>query len=254
MSTLAVGPPGGTTANEGKEGHLHVFATGSVTGPLRRAAQAFVLLHEEATFELTVSGSSKLLPRMLEWQEGDLICGGSEAVIDSAIMYGCVLERTVRPVGARDTAILFPNGNPADIKGLKDLARDDVRIGVAMQGSLQGLWEAVSLRAGMFEAIRDNVRDVSAGSSDLMGVLARREIDAAIGWASAALLAPERIETVPIRKEWCAWRTTSVGITPWSDKRPLAEEFIKFNRSPEGTEIWRKFGWKSLWDAKVEVV
>lgn len=237
---------------EGKENQLHVFATGSVTGPLRRAAQAFVLLHEDATFELTVSGSSKLLPRMLEWQEGDLICGGSEAVIDAAIMYGCVLERTIRPIGARDSAILVPNGNPAGVQGLKDLTRDDVRVGVTMQGSLQGLWEAVALRAGMFEAIRDRARDVSQGSSDLMGVLARREIDAAIGWASTAMLAPERIETKPIKPEWCAWRTTSVGITPWSELRPLAEEFIKFNRSPEGIEIWRKFGWKSIHDARID--
>ena len=233
--------------------HLHVFATGSTTGPLRRAAQAFVLLHEGASFEFTASGSVKILQRMLDWREGDLVCGGSEAVMDAALMYGCVLAPTIRPLGARDSAILVPNGNPAEIKGLKDLTRDDVRVGVAMQGSLAGIWEEVALRAGMFEAIRDRIRDVSVGSSDLMGVLARREIDAAIGWASAALLAPERIETIPIKPEWCSWRTTSIGITPWSDRRPLAEEFAKFLRSAYGRKIWEKFGWKPLKEAKVKV-
>jgi accessory colonization factor AcfC len=239
------------TATVGPEGTLHVFATGSVTGPLRRAAQAFVLLHEDTSFEFTAAGAGKLLPRMLEWQEGDLICGGAEVVMDSAIMYGCVIGLTIRPLGVRDSDILVPNGNPAEVKGLKDLSRDDVRVGVAIQGSLEGVWESVALRAGMFEAIRSRITDVSIGSSDLMGVLARREIDAAIGWASSALLAPERIETVPIRPEWCTWRTTSIGITPWSKRRPLAEEFIKFNRSPEGQEIWHKFGWKQLKQARV---
>jgi accessory colonization factor AcfC len=241
------------TATEGAGETLHVFATGSVTGPLRRAAQAFVLLHEETSFEFTASGANKLLPRMLEWQEGDLICGGSEEVMDSAIMFGCVIGLTIRPIGARDSAILVPNGNPAAVKDLKDLTRDDVRVGVAKQGSLQGVWEAVSLRAGMFEDIRGRITEVSVGSSDLMGVLARREVDAAIGWASSALLAPERIETVPIDPRWCTWRTTSMGITPWSKRRPVAEEFIKFNRSPEGQEIWQKFGWKELKAAKVDV-
>ena len=240
------------TADPGASGHIHVFSTGSVTGPLRRAAQAFVLLHEHASFELTVAGSRKLLPRMLEWQEGDLMCGGSEAVMDAAIMYGCVLKGTIRPLGARDSAILVPNGNPAEIAGLKDLSRDDVRVGASYQGSLEGVWEEVALRAGMFEALRDRVGTVAEGSADLLGILARREIDASIGWASAALLAPERIETVPIRPEWCAWRTTSIGITPWSESGPLAEEFIKFMRSPDGQDIWRKFGWKRLKDARIK--
>jgi len=240
------------TATEGAGETLHVFATGSVTGPLRRAAQAFVLLHENTSFEFTAAGASKLLPRMLEWQEGDLICGGSEAIMDSAIMFGCVIGLTTRPLGARDAAILMPNGNPAAVSGLQDLTRDDVRVGVAKQGSLAGVWESVALRAGMFEAIRGRITDVSTGSSDLMGTLARREVDAAIGWASSALLAPERIETVPIRPEWSTWRTTSMGITPWSKRRPLAEEFVQFNRSPEGQEIWHKFGWKQLKDAKVD--
>jgi molybdate transport system substrate-binding protein len=238
-----------TRAPNGRRNHLHVFATGSVTGPLRRAAQAFVLLHEGATFEFTAAGAGKLLPRMLEWQEGDLICGGSEAVLDGAIMYGCVLDRTIRPVGARASAILVPNGNPAGIRGLEDLTRDDVRVGVAMQGSLEGIWEAVALRAGLFEAIRERVQEVATGSSDLMGVLARREIDASIGWTSAALLAPERIETVPITPELCSWRTTSMGVTPWTEKK----EFVKFNRSPEGLEIWQKFGWQPLMAAKLDI-
>jgi len=239
------------TATEGAGETLHVFATGSVTGPLRRAAQAFVLLHEDVSFEFTAAGASKLLPRMLEWQEGDLICGGAEGVMDSAIMFGCVIGLTIRPLGARDSAILVPNGNPAAVSGLEDLTRDDVRVGVAKQGSLQGIWEAVALRAGMFEAIRGRITDVSTGSSDLMGTLARREVDAAIGWASSAMLAPERIETIPIEPEWRTWRTTSMGISPWSKRRPMAEEFVKFNRSPEAQVIWHKFGWKPLKDAKV---
>ena len=121
-----------------------------------------------------------------------------------------------------------------------------------MQGSLEGVWESVALRAGLFEAIRERVRTVAEGSSDLMGILARREIDAAIGWASAAQLAPERIETLPIRPAWCVWRSTSIGITPWTERSELAKEFIAFLRSPEGGEIWNKFGWRPTKEAKVD--
>jgi molybdate transport system substrate-binding protein len=206
-------------------------------------------LQEDVTFDITVAGSRKLLPRMLEWQEGDLLCGGSESVMDAAIMYGCVLTRTIRPLGSRDSAILVPNGNPAEIRNLKDLTRDDVRVGVSMQGSLEGLWEDVALRAGLFEGIRERVLTVAEGSSDLIGILAKREIDAAIGWTSAAMLAPERIEWLPIREEWKSWRSTSIGISPWCKDRALATEFVRFLRSPDGIEIWTKFGWKSLKEA-----
>ena len=116
------------TASDGTGDTLHIFATGSVTGPLRRAAQAFVLLNEDTSFEFTGAGASKLLPRMLEWQEGDLILGGAEGVMDSAIIFGCVIGLTIRPLGARDSAILVPNGNPAAVSSLSDLTRDDVRV------------------------------------------------------------------------------------------------------------------------------
>ncbi len=200
--------------------------------------------------EMTVAGSRKLFPRMLEWREGDIVCGGSGSVMDAAIMYGCVLDSSVRPVGVRDAAILVPNGNPADVKGLKDLTRDDVRVCVPMQGSLEGVWENVALKAGLFDAISARVEVVAEASSDMMGILAKREVDAAIGWGSMALLAPEKVEAVPIEKKWSSWRVTSVGITPWCQKTGLAEAFVHFLRSADGEGIWRKFGWKPLDEAK----
>jgi accessory colonization factor AcfC len=232
--------------------HLHVFATGSTTGPLRRAAQAFVLLSEEATFDLTVAGSRKLFERMIHWKEGDLVCGGSHAIMNAAVMFGCVLQPTLRPLGVREASILVPNGNPADVRSLKDLARPDVRVGVCIQGSLEGIWEGVALRAGLFEDIHKRVTAVAQGSSDLMAILAKREVDAAIGWSSAAFLAPERIETIVIKPEWRCHRVTGIGITPWCEKMDLAREFIDFLVGPDGQEIWLKFGWKPIDAAKVD--
>jgi accessory colonization factor AcfC len=211
-----------------------------------------VLLREDATFDLTVAGSRKLYERMIEWQEGDLVCGGSQSVMDAAVTVGCVLQPTLRPLGVRESALLVPNGNPADIKSLNDLVRPDVRVGVCMQGSLEGVWEGVALRAGLFEGIRGRITEVADGSSDLLASLARREVDAAIGWASASLLAPERIESMPIRPEWRCHRVTGIGISPWCGYNELAEEFIDFLTSPEGMDIWLKFGWKPIEAAKVD--
>jgi accessory colonization factor AcfC len=233
------------TVTRGGARHLHVFATGSTAGPLRRAAQAFSL-KEDTTFEVTVGGTVKLITRMCEWREGDLFCGGSESSIDTAIMFGAALSDSIRPLGVRETVVLVPNGNPAEIGALRDLTRKDVRVGVANQGSLANIWEEVALKAGHYHSIRARITNVAGGSSDLLAVLARREIDAAIGWASFALLAPERVEMVPIASEWCAWRCTSVAATPWSDDKELAKSFIDFLISEEGQEFYRKFGWKSL--------
>jgi accessory colonization factor AcfC len=243
---------GGPTDGPGGENHLHVFATGSTTGPLRRAAQAFVLLSEGTTFDLTVAGSRKLYERMIQWKEGDLVCGGSESVMDAAVMFGCVLQPTLRPLGVREASILVPNGNPADIRSLEDMTRPDVRVGVCIQGSLEGVWEGVALRAGLFEGIRKRVTAVAEGSSDLMAILAKREVDAAIGWSTAALLGPERIETLEIRPEWRCHRVTGIGITPWCEALDLAREFVDFLVGPEGQEIWFKFGWKPIKAARVD--
>jgi accessory colonization factor AcfC len=118
-----------------------------------------------------------------------------------------------------------------------------VRVGVSSGGSLANLWEEVALRSNLFHTMRRRVTSVAMGSSELIAVLARREVDASIGWASFALLAPERVELVPIPPEWCSWRVTSVGVTPWTERKALA--------SAEGQDIFHKFGWKALDAARV---
>ena len=232
------------------EKHLLAFATGSTTGPLRRAAQAFVL-QEDVNLDVTVGPSDKLVPQMCERHAGDLFCGGCGASMDAAMVYGAMLADSIQHLGARETVILVPNGNPAEIGGLRDLTRRDVRIGVSSVGSLANLWEEVALRANMFHTMRKRITSVSIGSSELITVLARREVDASIGWASIALLAPERVEMVPIPPEWCSWRVTSIGITPWSADRELARRFIDFLVSAEGQHVYQKFGWKPIDAAKV---
>ncbi len=239
-----------TTPERVGEKHLHAFATGSTTGPLRRAAQAFVL-QEDVDLEVTVGSSNKLVPQMCESRQGDLFCGGCSAAMDAAMLFGAVLSDSIQHLGARETVILVPNGNPAEIEGLRDLTRRDVRIGVSSVGSLANLWEAVALRANMFHTMRKRITSVSIGSSELITVLARREVDASIGWASIALLAPERVEMVTIPPEWCAWRVTSIGVTPWSHDRERARRFIDFLVSTEGQHVYQKFGWRPIEAAKV---
>lgn len=209
------------------------------------------MLQEDASVEVTVGPSDRLIPRMCEWRQGDLFCGGCSGSLDAAVVYGAVLAETVQPLGARDTVILVPNGNPAEIGGLRDLTRKDVRIGVSSTGSLANLLEEVALRANLYHTMSKRVSNVAIGSSELLAVLARREVDASIGWASFALLAPERVEMVPIPTEWCSWRVTAIGVTPWSLHKELAGRFIQFLASAEGQEIYAKFGWKALDAAKV---
>jgi len=232
------------------EKHLHAFATGSTTGPLRRAAQAFVL-QEDVSLDVTVGGSDKLVSQMCERRQGDLFCGGCGASMDAAMVFGAVLSDSIQHLGARETVILVPNGNPAEIEQLRDLTRRDVRLGVSSQGSLSNLWEEVALRANMFQTMRKRITSVSIGSSELITVLARREVDASIGWASIALLAPERVEMVAIPPEWSLWRVTSIGVTPWSADRELAKRFIDFLVSNEGQQVYHMFGWSSIEAAKV---
>jgi len=232
------------------EKHLHAFATGSTTGPLRRAAQAFVL-QEDVNLDVTVGPSDRLIPQMCERHAGDLFCGGCGASMDAAMVFGAMLAESIQHLGARETVVLVPNGNPAEVVELRDLTRRDVRLGVSSVGSLANLWEEVALRANMFHTMRRRITSVSIGSSELITVLARREVDASIGWASIALLAPERVEMVPIPPEWCSWRVTSIGITPWSPNRELAKRFIDFLVSTEGQQVYHKFGWKPIEAAKV---
>ena len=122
---------------------LYVYSAGAVSPPLRDAIGVF-----EKKFgvrcTLKVGKPCDLLVEITESKSGDVICCGAEYILDEAEDRELIVKGSRRSLGLRRSVIIVPLGNPAGIHSLNDLCRDGVRIGIAVDGCLKGVWDDIA--------------------------------------------------------------------------------------------------------------
>jgi accessory colonization factor AcfC len=87
-----------------------------------------------------------------------------------------------KSMGLRRLVIIVPIGNPAKITSLNDLCRDNVRIGIAVDGCLKGVWDDVVSKAGLTDQIRRNITHHADACGLLMDLIHQEKVDAIFGW------------------------------------------------------------------------
>lgn len=121
-----------------QKGYLRVYSAGAVTPPLQKAIDIF-----ENRFgvgcRLTPGKPSNLLAAIAVSKEGDVISCGAEYILDEAEDRGLVVKGSRRSLGFRRSVIIVPPRNPAKITSLNDLCKENVHIGIAVDGCLKGV-------------------------------------------------------------------------------------------------------------------
>ena len=132
---------------------LCVFSAGAVAPPLLDAAEFF-----EKEFklrcEVRVGKPGELLDEIQRSKSGDVFSSGAEYILDEAEDRGLIIKGSRKSLGYRRSVIIVPVGNPARIVSLEDLCRKDVKIGIAVDGCLKGVWDDIASKAGLTDQIR----------------------------------------------------------------------------------------------------
>ena len=141
----------------------------------------------------------------------DVAIGGSEADVDDLEQAGMVREGSRRSLGLREAAILVPAGNPAGVRGLLDLARPGLRIGISTIDCLRGVWEDVCGRAGCIHQVSPNISARVTGCMAIIRAVTVGEVDAAFGWSSFAYGNP-RVACVRLPPAYRIYRATAAAV------------------------------------------
>lgn len=117
-----------------------------------------------------------------------------------------------------------------------------------MTGSGQtGLWEDMAGRQGdvrVIRALRKNIVCFAPNSETAVRTWQERDdIDAWITWNIWYLPLRDDADLVPVSEDYRVYRQCLVGLTERGKVKPLAERFIEFLASPEGTKIFKSWGW-----------
>ena len=221
---------------------LHVYSAGAVAPPLQKAIDVF-----EDRFgigcNLTAGKPSNLLAAISVSREGDVISTGAEYILDEAEDRGLVVKGSRRSMGLRRSVIIVPMGNPAKITSINDLCRDNVRIGIAVDGCLKGVWDDVASKAGLTDQIRRNITHHADACGSLMGLIHQAKVDAIFGWNAFQNVWPDTSEAIELPLDLQVFRSTVTAMVSCTKNTELSQKFINFLTTNEVRKIYSDYGW-----------
>jgi molybdate transport system substrate-binding protein len=221
---------------------LHVYSAGAVAPPLQQAANIFEKRFETAC-KLTVGRGSDLLAKIASSKEGDVISVGAEYILDEAEDQGLVVKGSRTTLGLRRSVIIVPLGNPAKIASLSDMCKENVRIGIAVDGCLKGVWDDIASKARLTDEIRKNITHHADGCGSLMGLIHQRKVDAVFGWNAFKFVWPRTCEAIELPPDLQIFRSTNVGIVTYTRNPDLSRKFIHFLTTAEVKRIYSGYDW-----------
>jgi molybdate transport system substrate-binding protein len=199
---------------------------------------AFQKKHPDVQVNFSFKGSGYFLADISRSREGDLYMPGEEFYLLQAAERGFIdgydPERDIAAYFV--TVIITPRGNPKQITKIEDFAKPGVRVGLGNPRSCAiGIeHEKVFQRAGILEGVRRNAAFSAKCIPELGNAAQHNLIDAAIVWASSAVLYLRDCEIIPLEPNYRAVIRLPVGVLTFSKYPKEAQLLKKFILSDTG--------------------
>ena len=221
---------------------LKVYSAGAVAPPLR---DAIAIFEKDSNVEcdLRIGKPEDLLNEIAKFKKGDVFSSGAEYILDDAEDEGLIIKGSRKSLGYRRSVIIVPLGNPAKILSLKDLCKKDIRIGIAVEGCLKGVWDDVASKARLTDQIRRNITHHADACGSLMSLIHSDKVDAIFGWNAFRGVWPDTCEIIELPENLQVFRSTVAGIISYSKNVKLSEKFIGFLISAPIRKIYADYGW-----------
>lgn len=150
-------------------------------------------------------------------------------------------------VSTNELVILVPKGNPNNIKGLEDLAKPNVRVGVGDEHkcALGALTQITLREGGVRKPIMDKEPIQRPTGDMLVNDLRVKAIDAAIAYISNAAEAGDEFDVIKVDMP-CAIAVQPLAVGKESPNRQLAGRLMDALRSQKSRDDFEKAGfhWK----------
>ncbi|MEI7728974.1 MAG: substrate-binding domain-containing protein [Verrucomicrobiota bacterium] len=219
---------------------LRVLCGSSMAAPVQELVKQFAAAHP-AQPELDLGGSETLLPKILAGTRADLfVCHDPfEEKLKAAGRW----TNTV-VVGYLEPVLAVRPGNPKGIRGLADLAKPGLKIGLGdPRYSTCGELFVNALRArGLQDRVLANVMLQARSHAEVANGLVVGPLDAVVVWNFVVGLYPGKLEVVPTGITYPATRVTVIGLTS-SDNPALRDAFLAWCRQSMVQETFRRYGY-----------
>ncbi|MFT5906624.1 MAG: molybdate transport system substrate-binding protein [Cryomorphaceae bacterium] len=229
-------PSGGSGANE-----LEMYCAAGLQKPVEEIARQY---EEEygVKIMLNFGGSGQLLAK-LRLAGGDLYLPADVSYIEKASEQGQVVKSI--PVSKLTAGIIVAKGNPKNIKTLRDLTRDDVKVVIAERSAGVGRFTHMALEnAGLLETIENGIISKVGTVNEVALQVDLGASDAGIVWdALMPQFKQSEFVRVPEFEQKKAQVQATIGILKRSKNRTEALKFARFLVAKgKGAKVFKKHG------------
>lgn len=229
---------------------IMVYSGAGMRKPMDEIA---VLFEDEygTKIEYNYAGSNALLSQMELTQEGDVYMPGETYYLEVAEDKGFIDKKEL--VAYHIPVITVPQGNPASIQQLSDLANEGVKVvwGDPEAAAIGRLGNEILEKNGLKDAVWKNVVATVPTMNELIVYISEAQADGTINWGDV-VQDVEKIEVIDIPAEQNLIKVIPVGSLEFSEKKETAEAFVDFCASDEALEIFEKYGFPAYPNPKYE--
>ncbi|MDQ4105889.1 MAG: molybdate ABC transporter substrate-binding protein [Actinomycetota bacterium] len=240
---------GGSGGKEG--GTLTVFAASSLTDAFGELAEVFEERNPGVEVRATFAASSVIVTQILQGAPADVFATADQAKMRAAVERGVVAGEP--EVFARNKElVVVPEGNPARIEDLRDLAKPGVKLVLAQDGVPAAEYAGeildkaeVRYREDFEEKVLSNLVSREPDVRVAVNRVALGDADATFGYASDVTPDMEgRVEIVEIPEGLNVVAAYPIAALEGSESSGLARRWIGLVLSDEGQRVLREWGFQ----------
>lgn len=226
---------------------LMVFSGAGLMKPMEEMRKNFESRHG-VTVDVHYGSSGEIFGMVAAGQPCDILIPGAAKYTMDALKNGWVEKETIQNLVLHLPSIAVPQGNPAKVRGLEDLAREGVRVSIGdpKAPAIGRVSKKLLTKNQLWEAVQPNIQVYAPTVNQLLIYVALNQVDAAIIWNDLTSWAEAKgkIEVVAIDPKKNIIKTIPTAVCTRTRNRELALQFNDYVASAEGLAIWSKWGFE----------
>lgn len=203
-------------------------------------------------FSFNFAGSQQLVQQLAQGAPADVLASADRMQMDAAVQAGRVISGTVRKLGGNHLVVIAPQGNPANLQELKDLAKPGLKIVLAAQEVPAGKYALNFLAKASQDpefgaSYKDNVlKNVVSYEENVRAVLSKvllGEADAGVVYSTDAFSANHgKLDLIKIPAKLNVEANYWIAPVAGNRQAELAEAFVAYTLSPTSQGILADHG------------
>ncbi|MBI3243841.1 MAG: molybdate ABC transporter substrate-binding protein [Chloroflexi bacterium] len=225
---------------------LTVFAASSTLNAFNEIGKAFEAANPGVAVVFNFDGSQSLRTQLEQGAEADVFASANQSEMDALATQSLISNSQI--FLSNELIVILPNGNPANVQTLSDLARpglslvlaaEDVPAGNYARQALDNL--EASLGPGFKDQVLANLVSEENNVKQVVAKIQLGEADAGIVYNSDAVATPN-LQTLAIPAEFNVTARYPIAVMKNAPSRALAEAFVAYVLSPDGQATLKKWG------------